>query len=224
MKFCGNRLIFLKIPKNVTGEVEIREFNNKGVSGSVLLSDKKTYRLVCREDSNTFLMKKTDTLYRIDTWLECKDLKYGGEEIVDILPEVNLSTINNKNLFMPKDKVMIFYPMTDHEYREVLKQNRSLWVEMADGVYFAKVSKKTVIEVLLLTRSLIISKETKRDREIEISFVEILPEILFQLVASYSVDGIIDDIKVKKDLINLFREESKTEEEFNRNIAINWLV
>ncbi|KAI5190834.1 hypothetical protein NEMIN01_1236 [Nematocida minor] len=224
MECHGNKLIFLKIPKSVTGEVEIREFSNKSAAGSVLLTQDKTYRLVCRENSNTFLMKSEDALSKINMCLECRELKYGEKEIVDILPEVSLVTVKNANLYIPKERVMSLYPMTDAEYSAILHKNRSVWRDVSGALYFAKVETKSVIEVLLLARSLAISKETKDGEEIKKAFVEILPEILFQIVEFYIEDGSIDDARVKQDLIGLFKQVSATEAEFNRSIAINGLV
>lgn len=224
MQFHANRLIFLKIPKEVAGEVEIREFRNKGVSGSVLLCGEKTYRLVCREDSNTFLMKNEDALSQIDLCLECRDLRYGEKEIMDILPEVSLANINSTEMFILKERVMHLYPMTDYEYAAILKRNRSIWKEVSGEIYFARVSTPAVIEVLLLARSLVISKETRKEEEIKNAFREILPEILFQIVEEYIKDGLVDEDEIKKGLVCLFKKISKTKEEFNRNMAINWLI
>ncbi|KAI5167995.1 hypothetical protein NEIRO02_2316 [Nematocida sp. AWRm79] len=215
--------IMLKLPDEITGEVELVEFKNRKSAGTVLLCGEKAYRLVCREDSNTFLIKSEEGLSKIELCLECQDIKYGEEDILDILPEISMGTLGNVNLYMPKTRVFSMYPMTDIQYKNLLMRNRSLWAEHDGQVYFAKVANKTTIEVLLLARSLIISKETTSESEIRQAFNEILSPILFQLVVVYVDNESIDDVKLKSDIISLFKITSANEEEFRKNMTINAL-
>lgn len=221
-----NKLIFLKTPKSLCGPVEIREFKNKEGTGIVLLSAEKTYRVVVRENSNTFLLKSfsEQDLREIKIFLECKEVLYGEREILKIIPEVDLVEVENSSIFISKERIFKIFPLTDFEYENILRKNRCLKKEISGSIFFAKVSKKSVIEVLLLIRSLIISKETKEVKKIEEEFKEILPPILFQLVYLYVEDQEINEEKVKEDIFSLFKETSGTEEEYKKNLAINCLL
>ncbi|KAH9385926.1 uncharacterized protein NEMAJ01_0822 [Nematocida major] len=220
-----NKLLTLKIPNTVSGDVEIRSFKSKGVEGTVLLTENKTFRIVCREDSNTFLVKDVDTsaLSMIEMCLECAELKYGEKEIMEVLPEVCIPTVNNAKMYISKEKLLSMYPMTDAEYKEIFVRNRVLRVLSSGTEYFSKTSKTCAVEVLLLLRSLSLSKETECVQQIESAFNEILSPVLFQLAHPYVREGAIDIKSVRRDVIGLIREISKTPEEFSRNIDVNCL-
>ncbi|KAI5163725.1 hypothetical protein NEAUS04_1790 [Nematocida ausubeli] len=223
MNLHAKHILLNNLPEEIEGEVELAEFKNRNASGTVLLCNNKTYRLVCREDSNTFLMKTDQETAKLEMFLECRDVKYGEKEILEILPEISIGSIDTVELYIPKRRMFSLYPLTDAEYKEILLKNRSIIISHNGEEYFAKVSSQSASETFLLVRSLGISKESQKEEEIKEAFNEILPPILFQLITPYIHNGLVDEVAIKREIIALFKEISSSHEEFTRNLLLNGL-
>ncbi|KAI5187297.1 hypothetical protein NEHOM01_2075 [Nematocida homosporus] len=224
LRLDGREMVEIKVPEGLEGEIYMREYRHGGRVGTVLISRDKTYRLVCREDSNTKMVRRGGgVLSEIKMCLECSELKYGSKEIAELVPEVRLEEVKEEKFYVPMGRVMEMYPMSNEEYQKIMQEIDGIIITRGDRVYLGKLAKKLVLDVLMLVRSLIISKREKCSGVIKEEFKEIFPEELYQLVERYSVDGVLDPELIQKEIVKVLRLTVDSDEEFQKQMKINRL-
>jgi len=218
LKFASSESVLLKLPEGVRGDVRIafKEFRRNGAACTAVIINDTTYRVVCREDSNALVVKDGADLLRVKMGLECVEMERCEEDVAEMVPEIRLDTIDDEKHYLPRDRLEIHHPMSETEHKKLVKKLQLIKISKKGKEYVGRVEQKLLLDVLLLTRSLLISNmELKRE------FEEIFPRELFQIVENYVENEKVNQDALNKDIITLLKKTSASEQEFIRSMKIN---
>lgn len=218
-----DEMVLFKIPEEINGEIHIKNYKQKNQKGAVLITKDKTYKIICREDSNTFLVRDKNNISEAKLCLECVPVHYGEKEILEILPVIGITQLAKEKSYMPVERVEQIYPMSKEEYKNILCKIQGINIEINGKEYMARVEKALFRDALLLTRSLLTSLNNRNNLEIRNAFSEILPCELYQVIEGYTENGELKEKEIEKKLCQVLREEAKDEEEYKRSLYIHGL-
>ncbi|OAG29047.1 hypothetical protein NEDG_01186 [Nematocida displodere] len=202
---ANEEMLLLKVPEEVEGEVELREYTSKGRTGTVLITKNKTYRVVCRDNSNTLMVKEGEVMHRVVLELECAPMKYTIGDVVAALPEIHLEHIADKSHYLPRARLISLYPMSDPEYLQALVQGRGIQKTFDGEVYLAKADKSLLLEALLLVRSIAASIESTDTEDVFKAFIDILPEEVYPLTLHWSTNNRFSIDGLKTEILSILQ-------------------
>src|SRR4051812_16725704 len=99
LAFSEDEMVLLETPEEIETEYEVKQYKYNGKKGSTLIGASKSYKIICREDSNTILVKNEEGISRVFLYLECVPLPYGETDILEMLPEVPADKLENESYF-----------------------------------------------------------------------------------------------------------------------------
>ncbi|KAI5171190.1 hypothetical protein NEFER03_0592 [Nematocida sp. LUAm3] len=226
LSFSNDEMVLLEAPEAINSENEeytIKEYKYNGKKGSVLILRNKSYRIICREDSNTILVKEKEELSKVSMRLECSSLPYGEKDLLEILPEVPIDRIEEEKYYLPVERIEQIIPMAYSEYLEILKRHNGVVLEKKKKKYFGRIEEQVALDAFLLTRSLLVSHSKGNLQE---KFEEVLPGALYQIVA-WRIDE-----KTKEEALSILVYEiveilkgcTSNEEELHKAMRANGIV
>ncbi|KAI5179809.1 hypothetical protein NEOKW01_0272 [Nematocida sp. AWRm80] len=232
LNISEKELVLFRLPEGLKEEedisVEITEYKYNKITGTAIILNNNTYRLICRESSNTILIKpdtpnttisSTLPVDRVKIQLECTTLPYDKTNILEIIPMVTLPNITDYNHYLPMHRLFNKYPLSRTEYKDIFIQYNCIIVSDKENEYIGRIEQPLVLEVFLLIRSILVSKTDLTTVKEE--FISIFPIELYSLT-----EYLIEDTKYNTDLLlnkilSTMKEVCTTETEYNRIAKLN---
>lgn len=215
-------MLLLEAPEEAEESYEIKEYRYNGRSGSILIGANKSYRIICREDSNTLLVKEGEEVSRVVMCLECAALPYGERDLLEVLPEVPIDHLEEEKYYLPLERIEQILPMAYTEYLAILRRNNGVLLEKKKKKFFGRVEDAVLLDAFLLTRSLLVSN---REEQLQQGFEEVFPGALFQLVQEKIQGKTKEEAEALliQEILSLLRSTTASPEEFQRALKLNGL-